>query len=218
MEKIKETIKKHDNILVIFIIILLTIGICFNITIKNNDELWNYQNICKMLNGYKIYNEEKLLKILKKVVIVIMICYILISISYFVSWVYNAIYCSKFYYTHPYFGGYFKNDEEYEKMQKITEYIKNQNKKVVIFSDEAALYMIPLKESNGAMDLPFIVNFGKDGEENMIKEISNMSNTLFLIRSNQEELHYQESVRINQYTYENLKCVGTIEEFSIYEK
>ena len=162
--------------------------------------------------------EEKIKKIFEKIIIIIISCYIIMSMKNFINWIDKAIYCSKFNYTHPYFGGYFQNDEEYEKMQKIIDYIKNQDKKVVIFSEEAALYMIPLKQSNGAMDLPFLGNLGKDGEENMIKEISNMSNILFLVKSNQEELHYQESTKINQYIYENMECIGTIEEFSIYEK
>ena len=61
MEKISTFIKKHDNISVIIVIIFTLLGICLNVNIYISDELWNYQNICKMLNGYKIYTDANVI-------------------------------------------------------------------------------------------------------------------------------------------------------------
>lgn len=63
-------------------------------------------------------------------------------------------------YTNPYYGAYVT--EELEKsINNVNNYIEKNNEKVIIFSKEAALYNIPKKRSNGAMDLPFLGNLGK---------------------------------------------------------
>ena len=104
------------------------------------------------------------------------------------------------------------------KPYKITEYIDSSEKRVIILSNQAAVYFIPLKISNGFMDLPFLGNMGKDGEDELIKQIQEMENVQFLIIKEDEELFYQESKKANEYIRNNLALVGEIEEFDIYEK
>lgn len=55
--KIKEFIKKYDNIFILIIILTVSIGFSFCIQLGANDELWNFSNIYKMNNGYTIYKD-----------------------------------------------------------------------------------------------------------------------------------------------------------------
>ena len=59
--KIKKLIKKHDNIFVIMLIFLSIFGITLNTSITNTDELWNFQNIYKMYNGFQIYKDANVI-------------------------------------------------------------------------------------------------------------------------------------------------------------
>ena len=62
-----------------------------------------------------------------------MITYEIVSLYYFTNWAKYMRNNNKFEYSDYYFGGFFKNDEEFERYEKITNYIKEQEKKVVIF-------------------------------------------------------------------------------------
>ena len=57
--KIKAIINKNEKILV-FILILLAVSLIalnYNVELGANDELWNFSNILKMVNGYTIYKD-----------------------------------------------------------------------------------------------------------------------------------------------------------------
>lgn len=55
MEKTKEFINKHYDMFVFFVIAIIVTGTALNCKTNMCDELWNFQNIYKMYNGYKIY-------------------------------------------------------------------------------------------------------------------------------------------------------------------
>lgn len=55
MGKIKEFINKHYGMFVFFVISIIVSGTALNCKTNMCDELWNFQNIYKMYNGYKIY-------------------------------------------------------------------------------------------------------------------------------------------------------------------
>ena len=74
-----------------------------------------------------------------------------------------------------------------------------------------------LNRSNGVFDLLFMGNFGKDGENGMLKQISELKNTNILIEKDENNLCWQESKKIKKYIQENFKCVGQINSFYIYE-
>ena len=59
--KAKEFIKKHDNIFVFMLILLSICGITLDVSIINSDELWNFQNIYKMYNGFVIYKDANVI-------------------------------------------------------------------------------------------------------------------------------------------------------------
>ena len=57
--KIKAFINKNEKLFV-FILILLAVSLValnYNLELSANDELWNFSNILKMINGYTIYKD-----------------------------------------------------------------------------------------------------------------------------------------------------------------
>ena len=60
-EKIKEAIKKHDNIVVAIIMMLAVSIFALHTKLFISDELWNFANIYKMYNGLTIYNDTNVI-------------------------------------------------------------------------------------------------------------------------------------------------------------
>lgn len=116
----------------------------------------------------------------------------------------------------PFFGGIIE-EEEYYKNEEVTNYIKNNNKNVIVLSNRAALYMIPLKRNNEEFDLPFKGNLGIKGEKGLIEKINSMKDTIFLINENESKEYYQEVVEAKEYIKNNKIYKGKIDKFSIYE-
>lgn len=142
------------------------------------------------------------------------------SISNFISW-YQTIYSEnyKFEKSHPFYGGIYE-ESLIENINKVTNYIENNSKKVIVLSSKAAFYMVPMKSSNGMLDLPFKGNLGKDGEEGLIRLLENMTNEEIeiLIEKDEENVFWQESKLVRKYIIENMNKVGEIEEFEIYKQ
>lgn len=122
----------------------------------------------------------------------------------------------------PIYSNCFINEELKKDIINVTEYIKYKESigiNVIVFSDRAALYMVPLGKSNGAMDLPFLGNMGHKGEENMLKTIQNLKNSEILIVNEEEKnrVFTQQSEIIWNYITENKPKIGEIERFNIYK-
>ncbi len=151
---------------------------------------------------------------IKKIIYLLTICVILISSYHFIWYI---KYISKKQYKYDvYFGSVI--EEEFENnIQKITQYIKNNDKRTIVFGFRAASYNIVLNTSNGAMDIPFFGNFGKSGEEGMLKQIQELKDANILIERDEHDMVWQESKKIRKWIQENLNCVGEIENFLIYE-
>ena len=96
-------------------------------------------------------------------------------------------------------------------------YIEENEKNVIVFSNRAALYMVPLKRNNGDFDLPFKGNLGIEGEDGLIEKVDNMKNVQFLIYKNEDESIYQESEKVKEHVKNTKKYVGEIAGFEIYE-
>lgn len=117
-----------------------------------------------------------------------------------------------------YYGMNIKEDH-IKSINKITEYIlneKNKGNKVIIISYKAMIYNIPAGINNKAFDLPFIGNFGADGEKGMIEKISSMKNTKILITKDEKDKLFQESKKIRDFIISNLEYENDIEEYMIY--
>lgn len=153
-------------------------------------------------------------------IILIIICTItsVFSIYCFENWRISKNYFKENYKIekeNPFYGGILKK-ETIEKINSITNYINNNSNTVIILSNQAALYMIPLQRNNGVMDLPFKGNLGKEGEKGLIEEIKNINNLEILIVKDEKDMMWQESKLVRKYILENLKKIGEIEEFYIY--
>ena len=55
LENIKQFIIKHDELFFCIMFLIMISGYALNIKTGVGDEVWNFQNIYKMYNGYKIY-------------------------------------------------------------------------------------------------------------------------------------------------------------------
>lgn len=59
--KAVQFIKKHDNWFCLILIILSIYGVTINLGIENTDELWNFQNVYKIYNGFQIYEDANVI-------------------------------------------------------------------------------------------------------------------------------------------------------------
>lgn len=161
--------------------------------------------------------EDKIICIVKVINTFIILIMIIFSCLNICSW-FKYITSNEYPYSwkDPFFGGIIVK-EEYEHNEKIIKYIQQNQKNVIMVSDRAALYMVPLKKNNGDFDLPFRGNLGSEGENGLIKKVEDMKNTQFLIYKNKEDSSYQESEKVKEYIKNTKKYVGEIEEFEIYE-
>ena len=108
---------------------------------------------------------------------------------------------------------------DYEKIIEIDNYILEKEKQginVIMIYNKSGMYMLPIRHFNGKFDCFNNGNLGRDGANEVIKEIENMKNTEILIVKDDGDVFYQEPKEVREYIKENLKNIGEIEEFSIY--
>ena len=53
--KVKKFVEKHDEIFVTILIFIMSLGYSLYVKTCVGDEVWNFQNVYKIYNGYKIY-------------------------------------------------------------------------------------------------------------------------------------------------------------------
>lgn len=120
--------------------------------------------------------------------------------------------------TSPYYGALISKKNE-ENTNKIIQYIlqnRENNIDTKILSYDAMSYTILTGGNNKKIDLPFLGNLGKDGENGLIEEIKQLRNTKILIKTNEEDVFWQESKKTREYIKNNYIKEGTIEDFDIY--
>ncbi len=118
---------------------------------------------------------------------------------------------------HPY-KGMLISAENYQEMQEICNYIKENNANginVKILSHRSMWYLIQLHQFNGEMDLPFYGNLGKDGEDGLIENIQKLENTKILILKEGEK-RFQESKKVENYIRQSYEKVEEISSFDVY--
>lgn len=147
--------------------------------------------------------------------ILIIACMVISSVYYIDSYI--KIHNENYYFSKkdPFYGVDMK-ENLYKNIENVTNYIKNNDKHVIVLSSKAAFYMIPLKSSNVEFDLPFKGNLGKNGEEGLLQKIINLKDTYILLDRNEKDVIYQESERVREYIKNNFEKDGEIEEFDIY--
>ena len=214
------SIKQKENIKILLIFSLMLSLVCYPIFNMAHIVIGTYLTIINIIyviftlfEDFK-YKMQKVIKIISEGAILLSVIF---SIYNIYMWT-NVITSNTYPYTwdDPFFGGIIgKND--YEKNEKVIEYIEKNNKNVIVFSNRAALYMIPLKRNNGDFDLPFKGNFGTKGEDGLIEKIKKEENVQYLLFKKENENIYQETTKVKEYIKNNKKYVGEIEGFEIYE-
>lgn len=149
--------------------------------------------------------------IIKNITIIFLLIILSITTIYIILFLRNGNFDCE--YDNIYFGYIFKENEE-ENIEKVIEYIKNSEKRTVMLTWYAPKYLIPLKINNGNLDEPLLGNLGKDGEDGVIKYISELKDTNIFIK--EKDRIYQESDKILDYVKKQFEYVEDFEGFSIY--
>lgn len=150
-------------------------------------------------------------KIVNTFIYVMVIVFVLIAIKAGIVIIKNNPFLVD--YQNPYYGVFIKQETK-KQIEVVNQYIKENQNKVIIFSKEAALYNIPEKRNNGAMDLPFLGNLGFAGEDGMLEQVKAKSGYKILLT---KENYWQESDKITNYIRKHYEKIGEIEEFEIYQ-
>ena len=214
------TQKQKENIKILLIFSVVLAGACYPIFNWMHIMMGTYLMIINIVYMIYILFEDFKEKI-KKIVTIINIVIILVMIGFssysMYEWI-KAVTSAEYPYLweEPFFGGIISK-ENYEENIKIIQYIQENEKNVIVCSNKAGLYMVPLNRNNGDFDLPFKGNFGIEGENGLIEKVKKMENTQFLISNNENEDIYQESKKVKEYIRNNKRHVGEIGDFDIYE-
>lgn len=104
-----------------------------------------------------------------------------------------------------------------DRIIEVDEYIKDEERDVYILDSEAAVYMIPLDKYNKDFDMFLKGNLGSASEEGQIDKIKNMENTVILVKNDTMALNWQTPTKVIEYVKTNLKKIGTVSFFDVYE-
>ena len=164
----------------------------------------------------EIFNTKKTLKIMKILVFIFNIIFIIYNIFYLVKYInYRNNYNNNIY---PY-DNLVVVDKLKEKIDKICNYVEENEKNgidVKIISHEATLYMNVLNKNNKNMDLPFVGNLGKAGEDGLISQVEDLKEGTKILIS--KEKFWQESDKLRNFIMSNYNKIDEIEDFYIYQK
>ena len=212
--------KEKENIKILLIFSIMLSILCYPIFNWTHTTIGTYLIIINIV--YMLYIllkdfEKGIQKVAKIVDIIIILVMIVFSGFNMYTWIYMITSDDYPYLWEDSFFGGMMGKEEYEENEKVIQYIEKNEKNVVVLSNRAALYMIPLKRNNGDFDLPFKGNLGIEGEDGLIEKVDNMKNVQFLIYKNEDKSIYQESEKVKEYVKNTKKYVGEIEGFEIYE-
>lgn len=213
-EKQKEILKKLNIFAFFLVFAIFPIINLAHLSIGISLEILTTIYIGKIIINNIINKKMNLLKNI--IIITTLIILVYNSGTLLINWI-NIINSEdyQFKYEDPYYGAIL-SEENYTNIQKMKEYIENNDKDVIILSAEAAMYMIPLNKNNGKMDLPFKGNLGKEGEKGLINDIENLKNTEILIIKDERDMIWQESQEVRKYIINNLNYEGEINNFLIY--
>lgn len=167
---------------------------------------------CKKIKNEKIKVFIK--EYLKAFNILLVIIYIILSINS----LYNYAIQAEQYNTLEHFNYILQSEEQINNIKQLGEYIKSQNKNVYILDSASAMYTIPINQYTKNYDMFMKGNFGRDGEDGIIKDLQNEENYIVLIKKEQYSRNWQNPDKVREFVIKNIDKVGEIEVFDIYEK
>lgn len=220
---IKTIIFEKDKVSYIFLVYgLAMFVVCFPISDKIHFLIGALPTILLILyEGYNLLSKicKKTFKSKKMNIFIINFIVsvtILFSIYYIVINLYNYLSKIDSVSNLNHYSNILISEELEKQIEKVNEYIV-LNENVKILDATAALYMIPLNRYNKDYDMLLKGNLGFDGENRIIKEISNFKNTKYLILNDKYNKNWQTPFDIINYVKENKKKSGEISIFDIYE-
>lgn len=163
---------------------------------------------------------EKANNIINATLIILILANVSINLYKFIEWSRN-VYSDEYIYDkkNPYYGLIVENNTK-NNIETVVNYIKEEESKgndVVIFSAKAAIYMVPLKESNSFYDLPLKGNVGNLSDQEIINGLKLKNDALILVYKNLNELNWQENENVISRIKKEFQYIGTIEQFEIYK-
>ena len=102
-------------------------------------------------------------------------------------------------------------------IEKVSNYIKDNDQKTLILDSSAAIYMIPIDRYNKDYDMFNKGNFGIDGENRLRNSIKSTRNIKYLILKDKFSKNWQTPSSIIDNVKENKENIGEIEVFDIYQ-
>ena len=216
------SIKKRDKNL--FIILLLSLSM-FVVAFPISDTIHFLIGIVPSLIG-SIYLLNRILKKIYTEKLIILKIFVkafsyLILLYFLFMGIYNeylSLKQNKYYSQLKHFE-YIPTTKEYDNSIKIMdEYIKNSGKKVYILNFDAAIYMIPIDIYNKNYDMLLKGNLGIKGEDEIIANIENTDDSVFLVLNKNYLKNWQHPNSITDFVEKNLKHLGSINNYEIYSK
>ena len=226
LEGIKTIRNPKDKIPYIFLVYGLAMFIvCFPISDRIHFLIGALPTIIFILyESYNVYKKvyyqditnDKLNKIMKIILIILVV--IVISSAIYYSFVNYIKYYKESNYSNLEHYSYIPISPQLEnQISAISNYINSSEKDVKILDASAAVYMIPINRYNKDYDLMLKGNLGTNGEKDIINEIEEGNNTIYLVQRNKAGLNWQTPMNIINYVLENKEKISQIRIFDIYE-
>ena len=116
------------------------------------------------------------------------------------------------------YKGIIMTDSGQEANIKISDYIKNSDKKVYILDATAAYYMIPIDIYNKNYDMFCLGNFGINGEQGQIENLQKEKGSIkLLIKTEGKARNWQNPEKVREWIIKNMNKTGQLGGFDIYE-
>lgn len=221
--------RKEDNVAKLLVMMIYAIVLFIGtFPIANDGHFIIYGFIGIMSTLYSIYIVMKRIiknknirvfinTFIQSAVIIFLIIYILMKISVLLKFYKDNNICKE---ELNHYYGVIINKNLLEQIESVDSYIlnkKEEKKRVYILDAGAVLYMLPIDIYNKNYDMFNKGNFGKNGENKLIEEISKTKDTQYLILKDEYSKNWQTPLKIIDYVKSNKSKIGEIEIFDIYE-
>ena len=205
---LKNKLYKQEQIQII--LTLFIIGICILLIGYPIADYWHMTiaSIILIINSIYILQTNLDIKIDKKIINILLIITItvMLTITMFKLWIYLYNHCEDK--TNRFYLITINNDQK-AKIETMTKYISNADKKVIIISPEAGKFYINLNmESNGILDLPWNGNLGKNGAQSLIDKLKSYEDVYALMYQKKEG--WQEVDEFRSFVENNYKKIDEI--------
>lgn len=108
--------------------------------------------------------------------------------------------------------------EYYEKLINYIEDARNSGYTVHILDADAVAVSILTDNYSKNYDMLLKGNIGVNGEKQIIEDIQNRTNTIYLLKNNESQLNWQSVTDVINYAKENLNKIDEIENYDVYTR